>query len=464
MGNIVYLGCWLRRFFLAGMLRDRRGTVAVLLALALSAIVGFAGLGSEVASWYYTKRAMQSAANFAATSAAAELAAATLSGSTVSGIELTDTGRSVAGIFHFIDGTNSTSVAVSNPPGTTSDLTACSSPFTSYNCYVEVVISQPQTPLLTALFMSSGPTITSRAVAFANTKVADQGCVMALDPNADVGLTTQGSPSLTLNSCAIYVNSTLNPGALTMGGAASITAAAAYIVGGINGGGLTTTDGTYTGVNPAIDPYQNVSVPWPTPKPNASAGQHCDQNGFSGSGTISASGATPYVFCNGLTITGNKTLNLCPGVYIIDQGSVDLHSGTINAPPSSGCSTTGGVTIILANDTGGAPPDITVNGNFTLNITAPTTGSTAGLALFEDRVACSSCGNKINGGSTSNITGAIYFPNNSINYTGGSSTGGAVCTQLIAYQITFKGNSTFNSNCSSAGTKTIDSTGGRLVE
>jgi hypothetical protein len=41
------------------------------------------------------------------------------------------------------------------------------------------------------------------------------------------------------------------------------------------------------------------------------------------------------------------TLNLCSGVYIIDQGSVDLHSGTINTPPSSGCPTTGGVTIIL---------------------------------------------------------------------------------------------------------------------
>jgi hypothetical protein len=36
----------------AGVLRDRNGAVAVLLAIALSAIVGFAGLGSEVAAWY----------------------------------------------------------------------------------------------------------------------------------------------------------------------------------------------------------------------------------------------------------------------------------------------------------------------------------------------------------------------------------------------------------------------------
>jgi hypothetical protein len=169
------------------------------------------------------------------------------------------------------------------------------------------------------------------------------------------------------------------------------------------------------------------------------------------------------VFCNGIKITGNKTLNLCPGVYIIDQGLLSLQSGTINAPPSSGCGTTGGVTIILANDTGGAPADVKINGNFTLNLTAPTTGSTAGIALFQDRVSCPGCGNKINGGSSSNITGAIYFPTNAIEYSGGSSTGGAVCTQLIAYTITFKGNSTFNSNCNSAGTKTINFTNGTLV-
>jgi hypothetical protein len=133
-------------------------------------------------------------------------------------------------------------------------------------------------------------------------------------------------------------------------------------------------------------------------------------------------------------------------------------------PPASGCSTSGGVTIILANDTGGAPADVKINGNFNLNITAPTSGPTAGIALFQDRVSGPGCSNKINGGSTSNITGAIYFPTNAIEYTGGSSTGGAVCTQLIAYTITFKGNSSFNSNCGSAGTKTIDMTNGTLVQ
>jgi Flp pilus assembly protein TadG len=89
----------------AGAIRDRRGAAAVLLAIALSGIVGFAGLGSEVAAWYYTTRSMQGASDAAAATAAAELAAATASGSTVTGTQLTNAGRSVAATFNFANGT-----------------------------------------------------------------------------------------------------------------------------------------------------------------------------------------------------------------------------------------------------------------------------------------------------------------------------------------------------------------------
>jgi Flp pilus assembly protein TadG len=145
---------------LARVLRDRSGAAAVILALAVSAIVGFAGLGTEVAAWYYTKRAMQGAADAAASSAAATLAANTSATST----QMQDVGKSVAATMHFTDGTANTTVSINNPPATTTSLNTCSSPFSAFNCYVEVVINQPQTPLLSALFLSNGPTITARAV------------------------------------------------------------------------------------------------------------------------------------------------------------------------------------------------------------------------------------------------------------------------------------------------------------
>src|SRR6267154_1669834 len=129
----------------ARLFRDRRGAAAVLLAIALSGIVGFAGLGSEVASWYYTTRSMQGAADSAAATAAAALASTTSTGSTITLAQLSNAARSVTSTFNFRDGTGGTTVTVSNPPATTTNLDSsrCAAPFTGFNCYVEVIISQP---------------------------------------------------------------------------------------------------------------------------------------------------------------------------------------------------------------------------------------------------------------------------------------------------------------------------------
>src|SRR5438105_1807657 len=165
------------------LVHGRRGAAAILLAMALSGIVGFAGLGTEVAAWYFTTRSMQSAASAAAASAAAELAAATVGGSSISNDQLQHTGRAVSATFNFSNGVSSTTVTVNHPPATTTGLNSgnCDSRLTGFNCYVEVLISQPQTPLLSALFMSTGPTIATRAVAQANTGAASTGCVLALN-------------------------------------------------------------------------------------------------------------------------------------------------------------------------------------------------------------------------------------------------------------------------------------------
>src|SRR5436309_9814361 len=154
------------------LIHDRRGAAAILLAMALSGIVGFAGLGTEVAAWYFTTRSMQSAASAAAASAAAELAAATVGGSSISNDQLQHTGRAVSAMLSFSNGISSTTVAVNHAPLTTTglDSSKCDSRLTTssaYGCYVEVVIQQPQPGLLSAVLpitwpnVASGPTITT---------------------------------------------------------------------------------------------------------------------------------------------------------------------------------------------------------------------------------------------------------------------------------------------------------------
>ena len=486
--------------------RDRRGATAILMALALSAIVGFAGLGSEVASWYYTTRSMQSAADSAAESAAAALAAAWVSSGTAqcptSGNFCQDTARAVAATFNFANGTSSTTVTVNNPPTTTTHLTTCSSPFSSYNCYVEVIISQPQTPLLSAVFMSSGPTIQSRAVAFANTKAADTGCVITLNKTASQALQNSGSGNLTFNNCALCDNSNASD-ALYVGGSGSISAQAAYVVGNVSGT-VSTTDGTYTGMNPALDPYANVASPTGfsgsgTCGYGTGNGQSLNKlfpsNGnFNGPSAITTTATTTIINPTGcstftlgstgnqdLHLTNTQTLILCPGTYVFDQASLVMDGqSTLLAPPTAtsnpslsvACpgNLTGGVTIIFSNSGGGNPGIAKISAGANVTMTAPTSGTYSGIAMFGDRITCNGNGNNNNGcipqmqgGGTQNITGAIYFPKETVKYAGGASAGGSGCTQLIADQINFTGGSTFSSSCASAGTKTIDLSQGNLV-
>jgi Flp pilus assembly protein TadG len=475
------------------LLRDRRGATAIMLAIALSGIVGFAGLGSEVAAWYFTTRAMQGAASSAASSAAAELASATASGSSTTNDQLTHTGRAVSATFSFTNGVSNTTVSVNHPPATTTglDSSRCDSRFTGFNCYVEVVIQQPQTPLLSALFMSTGPTITARAVALANTGVSDTGCVLALDGVASRAANAGGTGTLTFNNCAIYSNSNASDG-IYVGGSGVVNAQAAYVVGNINGT-VNTTDGSYTGVNPAADPYQNVAVPsssttcngW-SGATNGNQGLHLTTSGQVVTLSPSSAGGTCAI-PKDITLDGG-TLNLCPGIYVFNGGAnLSINTAVMNAPPQAGPTppattppmtstlcpgdTSGGVTIVFVNSGNSSPGTINVSAQGTVNMVAPSSSSvpTHGIAIFQQRTTCSSsngntsCNASLQGGGAQNINGAIYFPNNAISYAGGSSTSGYQCTQLIADTITFTGGATFSSNCAGSGTQPINATNGTLV-
>jgi hypothetical protein len=437
---------------------------------------------------------MQGAAFSAAASAAAELAAATVAGSSITNDQLQHTGRAVSATFNFSNGVSSTTVTVNHPPATTTGLNSanCDSRLGGFNCYVEVLISQPQTPLLSALFMSTGPTITTRAVAQANTGATSTGCVLALDGVANRAANSGGSGTLTFNGCAIYSNSNASDG-IYVGGSGVVNAQAAYVVGNING--TVNTDpayGTHTGVNPTVDPYANVTMPSSSTTcngwtPNGNQSLHLSNSTDTATLRPSSAGGTCAI-PQDIQLDGG-TLNLCPGVYVFNGGhSLSMNSTTImNAPPQAGPTppattppmsstlcpgdTSGGVTIVFANSSGN-PGTITVGGQATVNMVAPTSTSvsTHGIAIFQQRSTCTTNGNgnggcpaSLQGGGNQNINGAIYFPNNAISYAGGSSTAGYQCTQLIADTITFTGGSTFSSNCTSSGTQTISATNGTLV-
>jgi len=102
-----------------------------------------------------------------------------------------------------------------------------------------------------------------------------------------------------------------------------------------------------------------------------------------------------------------------------------------------------GCTIVLTNSdpTSTTIGKFKVNASSNINLTAPTDGPFKGIAVFQDRRATdSSPANKINGNSASLITGALYFPNQALEYNGTGNTT-ATCTMFVAKRIEFTGNS-----------------------
>ena len=125
--------------------RDQSGTYMIVAALAMPVLVGTAGLGTEAGWWLYTHKNMQSAADSAAVSAA------------TAGSNLNAEADSVTALYGFTNGTKNVAVTVNQPPSTGN--------YTTSPQAIEVLISQPQPRLLSALFGTDPVLIKARAVA-----------------------------------------------------------------------------------------------------------------------------------------------------------------------------------------------------------------------------------------------------------------------------------------------------------
>lgn len=411
--------------FLSRFCRDRSGTIAVMTALSLTALVGFSGLGIEATQWYTEKRSIQAASDDAALSAAIAYSQGNTGGYTTEG-------KSVAGSDGFVDGTNQVTVTVNKPP--------TSGPYASNTSAIQVVIVAPAKPILSKMFIGDF-NISASSVAIP-ASASTNGCVLALNGAAAGAGTLSGTTTITLGNCSFDVNSS-SGSALVMNGNSTLNAADVYIVGGdsiSNNSTLTVTGSVRMNQLPVSDPYANRTIPTPTTP--------CINEGKIKT-TIPP--LNPGTYC-GLDFEAGANVTLSPGIYILDQGDFTV---------SSGATVTGnGVTIVLT--TSGTDyskvGNIVINGGSTVNITAPNTASnlsTHGMAFWQDGRAPDSNKDNFNGGSTMNITGAIYLPSQSVAFNGGNSTGGAACTQIIASIINFSGNSVFNNNCPDLGLSNV---------
>lgn len=407
---------------LSRFLRDTSGSYLIIGALMMPVLVGAVGLGTDYGLWVHTGQTAQSATDSAAVSAATDGNAS----------NLTAQAFAVTASYGFRNGANGAKVTVNQPPKAGS--------YTAVANAVEVVVEQTRAPLFAGVFLKDPVKISARSVAI---PTAGTGCVIALNASASGSITVQGGSAINLKNCNLYDNST-SPTALTIGGSGSVSALSVGVVGGISGSAaITASSGIRTGVSPTRDPYADVSFP---------PFFGCDYNNKK---LNSSTRLSPGVYCGGLFVTAGAVATLDPGIYYMDGGDLTVAgNATIQGT---------GVTIVFTSQNKATWATASLASNAIVNLTAPTTGATAGIVMFGDRKMPQGTSYKLTGGASQVFGGALYLPKGALEYAGGSS-GSAGCTQIVADTLNWSGNTSMSLECSGYATKPIGSLTAMLVE
>lgn len=414
---------WRPRFRPRLPLADRRGTVAVITALCLPVCTGVMALGIDVSYWEVVRVQCQAIADAAAMGGAEHYAE-----SGYSSLALT-TAANIAELNGVTPGTrggDGTTTLTDNSTSWTASFSFSSSAQT-----VTATIST-SAPLWFGrlLTTATSQTIAATAVASMGKRTGGSSCVLGLNGSATgvttyVDLSISGNTTISSTHCGVR-----SDGQLTVSGNATLSVPNVVASGGIGQSGNAQINCTGSScqwgnapqlTDPLASSYESqLSVP---------AG---------GSPQGSATTLNPGTYSSGLSFGSNNTYKLNAGVYYVN-GSISVAGNSI----ISGA----GVTLI---STGG----ISMSGNSVLTLTAPSSGSTAGL-LFGTTASSSIT---ISGNSNANLNGAIYAPNASVKVSGNSTefASQSTCVEIVAQTVSFSGNSDLdNSGCASLGAPTI---------
>jgi hypothetical protein len=192
--------------------------------------------------------------------------------------------------------------------------------------------------------------------------------IFVLDASASGALTVSNSGAINVPGLVLVDSSASN--ALTVSNSASITAGAVEVVGNVSiTGSATVTPAPQTGVASVADPLASLAVP----------------TGGTSQGSVNLKNSQTQTINPGIytsiSVSNSAQLTLNPGVYILAGGNFTVkNSATV---------TGSGVLIYMAGanypNSGGSFGTITISNTATVTLTAATTGTYAGIAIFQDR-------------------------------------------------------------------------------
>lgn len=260
-----------------------------------------------------------------------------------------------------------------------------------------------------------------------------------LDPVACPALNIQGSGSVTFPG-GVQINGTCDTALNVWGSAAMSAAGPIDVVGDIRGTAISPTP--QTGQPPLDDPLISLPVPppplvspYPSPAPGTPGTALVPL-------TLNVNGNQPLqpgVYYGGISIGSGGNATLAPGIYIMAGGGFSVSA--------NGSVTGNGVVIYNTRDPAwllpagpGAYGSFSFTSNQSVNLTAPTSGTYDGIALFQDRANPQPI--IVQGTATGAIDGLIYAKIAQLQMGGGPAL---LHSQLVIGSLSINGGGTIYS-------------------
>ncbi len=216
-------------------------------------------------------------------------------------------------------------------------------------------------------------------------------CVLILDPNKADALKIINANSV-INECGFQVNSSHNQRAFYMENQGKFSASEIAVSGQSKLAGKMISPAPVDGSPVVPDPLADMAEP-------VARTAACTSKTLK---TINAQGKTslePGVYCGGLTLNASDDVTLKPGIYAFRGGALTLNTSA---------KVMGKDVQFYFED---AQSPLMLNGAAILQVSAPTTGTHAGILMFQGRQAKdSNVQFRINTSAGSFYNGAIYLP------------------------------------------------------
>ncbi len=275
---------------------------------------------------------------------------------------------------------------------------------------------------ITAAYTSGDVNFNPSPMSAAITQVVSGQSIVVLDPTAGGALSLSGNATIKLAGEVVVDSSSSS--ALSASGNAAVKASVIDVHGGVQkSGNATFSPAPTTGAAVLADPLASLAEPTTT--------------GLTNYGSESVSGNSSATIKPGIysqiSVSGNGTLTLNSGIYIIEGGGFTV-SGNASVSGS-------GVMIFNAGSkyptTGGTYGGITLSGNGSYNLSPPTTGTYAGIVIFQSRDNSTAL---TLSGNASGMTGTVYAPAAQLAESGNAQLNAAV----IVDTMTISGNGVSN--------------------